>query len=72
MRRIIQSLCERVGFSRVLTTRLGESHTIRTEVTVEREEVTVQFGCAASGSRDACPMCGYRLVHGPANKARGR
>ena len=72
MHRFFQSLCERVGFSRAQPLRHGESRTIRTEVTVEREETTVQLGGVTFGPLDTCPMCGHKLAPGQARQARGR
>jgi hypothetical protein len=72
MHRLFQSFCELVGFSRAQTSRHGELHTIRTQVTVEREETTVQLGGATSGPLDACPMCGRKLAPGQTDQARGR
>ena len=72
MRRLFQTLCERVGFSRAETCRHGEGHTIRTEVTVEREEMTVRLGGVTYGTLDTCPVCGHKLAPGQAEQARLR
>ena len=67
MQRLWQTVCERVGFSRAETGRHGESHTIRTEVTVEREEMTVRLGGGVtSATLDTCPVCGHKLTPGQA------
>jgi hypothetical protein len=72
MHRLLQTFCERAGFSRAETCRHGESHTIRTEVTVEREEMTVRLGGVTSGPLDACPVCGHKLALRQADQARAR
>jgi C4-type Zn-finger protein len=63
MHRLWQTVCERVGFSRAGTYRHDESHTVRTEVMVEREEMTVRLGGGVtSATLDTCPVCGHKLV----------
>ena len=58
MHRLFQSLCERASFSRAETSGRDASHTVRTEVTVERKETTVLVGGVTSGAFDTCPLCG--------------
>jgi hypothetical protein len=72
MHRLLQSLCERVGFSRAETSGRGASHTVRTEVTVERKETTVLVGGVTSGAFDTCPLCGQELAPAPAALVRDR
>ena len=47
------------------------SRTVRTEVTVERQGVTVLLDNAAKGF-DTCPLCGARLREAQAEQARLR
>ena len=68
MHRLFQSLRERASFSRAETSGRGASHTVRTEVTVERKETTVLVGGVTSGAFDTCPLCGHQL--GPARTAQ--
>jgi len=70
MHRPLQSLCERVGLSRAETSGHGASHTVRREVTVEREQTTVLVGVVTSGAFDICPLCGHK--HAPAQTAQVR
>jgi hypothetical protein len=72
MHRLFQSLCERIGFSRAETSGRDASHTVRTEVTVERKETTVLVGGVTSGAFDSCPLCGQELAPAPAAQGRAR
>jgi hypothetical protein len=47
------------------------SRTVHTEVTVQREAVTLLVGDAAAGF-DVCPLCGTKLAPEQAEQARLR
>jgi hypothetical protein len=57
--RLYQWLGQRASFFRFDRSGRG-SHTIRTEVTVQHEAVTLLVGDAAAGF-DTCPLCGNKL-----------
>jgi len=61
MHRLLQLVRERVGFSRAETSGHSGNHTVRTEVTMEREETTFLVGGVASVALDTCPLCGHKL-----------
>jgi hypothetical protein len=69
--RLYQWLCERASFFRSETSDQGTSRTVRTEVTVEREAITLTVGGAAAGL-DICPLCGTKLAPAQAERARLR
>jgi hypothetical protein len=69
--RMYQWLGERARFFRSDTSGRGTSRTVRTEVTVQREAVTVLVGDAAAGF-DTCPLCGSKLASAQAEQARPR
>jgi hypothetical protein len=72
LHRLYRSLRERMRLFRAETSGHGASHTIRTEVTVERKETTVLVGGVTSGTLDTCPLCGHRLVPAQAAQVRAR
>jgi hypothetical protein len=69
--RLYQWLGERARFFRSDTSGRGTSRTVRTEVTVQREAVTVLVGEAAAGF-DTCPFCGSKLAPAQAEQAKPR
>jgi len=71
MRRIYQWLSERASFFRYDAVGPGTSSTVRTEVTVRREGLTLLVGGAAAGF-DICPFCGQKLAPAQAEQARLR
>ena len=72
MHRLFQSLRERASFFRAETSGRGASHTVRTEVRVERKETTLLVGGVTSGALDTCPLCGQELAPAPAAQGRAR
>jgi hypothetical protein len=61
--RLYQWLSERASFFRAEESGRGISRTVRTEVTVERQGVTVMFNAAgATAGFDHCPLCGKELT----------
>ena len=69
--RLYQWLAERASSFRSGTPGRGAKRTVRTEVTVQREAVTLLFGDAAVGF-DTCPLCGTKLATAQAEQARLR
>jgi hypothetical protein len=67
MKRLYQWFRERASFfhSEVLST--GTSHTICTEVTIQREGITLLVGGVASLDPDVCPLCGQKILAGLPN-----
>jgi len=57
-KRLYQWLTERASFFRFASSGRGASRTVRTEVTFERESVTLSVNGPAL---DRCPMCGHTL-----------
>jgi len=72
MQRLFQSLRERAGFCRAETSGHGGSRTVRTDVTVEREETTVLVGGVSSWAFDTCPFCGHKIEPARAAQVRAR
>jgi hypothetical protein len=69
--RLYQWLSGRASFFRTGTSSRGAGRTIRTEVTVERQGMTLVVGGAPSGF-DACPLCGSKLAPNQAEQLNGR
>jgi len=61
MNRIYQWLSGRASFFRSDTSGRGANRTLRTEVTVERQGMTLLVGGVAAGF-DTCPLCGQTLA----------
>ena len=61
MNRLYQWLSERASFFRSDKSDQVMRRTVRTEVTVEREGMTLMVGGAAAGL-DFCPLCGNKLA----------
>jgi hypothetical protein len=72
MNRLYQWLSGRASFFRSDTSGRGASRTVRTEVTVERQGVTLLLGGAAAVSFDVCPLCGNKLAPAQTEKATAR
>ncbi len=71
MNRLYQWLSERASSFRSDSSGGGTSRTVRTEVTVERQGMTLLVGGAAAGF-DTCPLCGQKLAPAQAEQARLR
>jgi hypothetical protein len=71
MNRLYQWLSERASFFRSEKPSRGTSRTVRTEVTVERQGMTLLVGGVAAGF-DLCPLCGQKLAPAQAEQARLR
>ncbi len=72
MKRLYQWLSGRASFFRFDTSGRDARRTVRTEVTVERERVTLLVGGAASVRFDVCPLCGNKPAPPPAERPGGR
>jgi hypothetical protein len=70
-KRLYQWLSQRASFFRVDTPGRSTSRTVRTEVTVERQGMTLLVGGAAENF-DTCPLCGQKLAPEQAEQARVR
>jgi hypothetical protein len=62
MKRLYQWFSERASFFHSHTVVHGTSRTVRTEVTVQREGITLLSGGSAAVDFDACPLCGQKLA----------
>jgi hypothetical protein len=71
MKRLYQWLSARASFFRSDTSGRGTGRTVRTEVTVERQGMTLLVGSAAAAF-DNCPLCGQTLAPAQAEQARLR
>ena len=71
MKRLYQWFHERASIFRSGTPGQGTTRTVRTEVTVQREGLTLLVGGAAVGF-DHCPLCGQKLAPAQAEQARLR
>jgi hypothetical protein len=69
---LYQWLSSRARFFRSDTSGSGASRTIRTEVTVERQGMTLLVGGAANVDFEACPLCGSKLAPEQSEQARHR
>ncbi len=69
--RLYQWLSQRASFFRSDSSGRGTSRTVRTEVTVERQGMTLLVGGAAAAF-DTCPLCGGKLAPEQAEQARLR
>jgi hypothetical protein len=70
MKRLYQWFSERASFFRSGTSGTGTTRTVRTEVTVQREGITVLVGDAAAF--DTCPLCGNKLAPAQVEETRLR
>jgi hypothetical protein len=71
MNRLYQWLTERASFFRSDRSDQGMSRTVRTEVTVQQERMTLMVDGAAAGF-DICPLCGNNLAPAQTEKAIAR
>jgi len=72
MNRLYQWLSGRASFFRSDTSGRGTSRTVRTEVTVEQQAMTLLVGSAAAAGFDICPLCGSKLTPMQAEQRSGR
>jgi len=72
MNRLFQWLSGRASFFRTDVSGRGTSRTIRTEVTVERQGMTLLVGGAGAAGFDTCPLCGNKLTPDQAEPPSGR
>jgi hypothetical protein len=70
-KRLYQWLSQRASFFRSHASGHGTTRTVRTEVTVQREGMTLLVGDAAAGF-DTCPLCGQKLPSAQAEQTRLR
>jgi hypothetical protein len=70
-KRLYQWLSQRASFFRSDTSGGGTTRTVRTEVTVQREGMTLLVGDATAGF-DTCPLCGSKLAPTQVEQARLR
>jgi hypothetical protein len=68
---LYQWLSERASFFRSDPCGHGTTRSVRTEVTVERQGMTVLVGGGTTGF-DTCPLCGQKLAPAEAEQARLR
>jgi len=71
VKRIYQWAYQWASFFRSQTSGRSTSRTVRTEVTVERQGMTLLVGGTAAGF-DNCPLCGQKLAPAQAEQARLR
>ena len=71
MKRLYQWFSKRASFFRSGTPTPGTTRTVRTEVTVHREGMTLLVGGVAAGFEN-CPLCGQKLAPTQAEQARLR
>jgi hypothetical protein len=69
--RLYQWLTQRASFFGLGSSVRGMSRTVRTEVTVQREGLTLLMGGVAADF-DTCPLCGQKLAPAQAEQARLR
>jgi len=68
MKRLYQWLSGRTSFFHSERPERGTGRTVRTEVTVERQGMTLLVGGVAAGF-DICPLCGQKLAQPQAKQA---
>ncbi len=71
MKRLYQWFSERASFFRSDSSGRGTTRTVRTEVTIREEGLTLLVGGAAAAF-DLCPLCGQKLTPAQAERARLR
>jgi len=71
MKRLYQWFSKRASLFSPGTPGQGATRTVRTEVTVQREGLTLLMGGAVEGF-DSCPLCGQKLAPAQAEQARLR
>lgn len=72
MLRIYQWLSGGARFFRFGQSGSGTSRTVRTEITVERQGMTLLVGRAAAAGFDTCPLCGSKLAPNQADQPSDR
>jgi len=70
--RLYQWLSQRASSFRSETADRGTSRTVRTEVTVQQQGMTLLVGDAADAGFHTCPLCGTELVPVHAAQIRDR
>lgn len=70
MNRLYQWLAKRASFFRSEASGRGTTRTVRTEVTVERQEMTLLVADAAAAGFNICPLCGSKLDRARAEQAK--
>jgi hypothetical protein len=71
MKRLYQWFSKRASFFRSGTPGQGTTRTVRTEVTVQREGMTLLVGGVAAGFEN-CPLCGQKLAPAEVEQAKLR
>jgi hypothetical protein len=71
LRRLYQWLTGQASFLRHDAVGHGTSRTVRTEVTVRREGITLLASGTATAGFDTCPLCGAKLAPEQAAQASG-
>jgi len=71
MNGLYQWLFGRASFFRSDRSDQGMSRTVRTEVTVQQERMTLMVDGAAAGF-DICPLCGTKLAPAPTGQGTAR
>jgi hypothetical protein len=69
MKRLYQWFSQRASFFRSDSSRPGMTRTVRTEVTAQREGLTLLVGSAGF---EICPLCGQNLAPAQTEQARLR
>jgi hypothetical protein len=72
VKRLYQWFSERASFFRSDVSASGTSRTVCTEVTVQREGITLLFGDVAAAGFAICPLCGNKLAPAQSEQARLR
>ncbi len=72
MKRLYQWLTRQASFFRHNAVGRGPNRTVRTEVTVRREGMTLLVNGAASVDFDTCPLCGNKLAPEQSEQAKPR
>jgi hypothetical protein len=68
VKRLYQWFSERASFFHSEVPGTGKSRTVRTEVTVQRERMTVLVGSVGGTGFDICPLCGNELALAEADR----
>ena len=71
VKRLYQWFSQRASFFRSDSSIRGTTRAVRTEVTVQREGLTLQVAGVAA-SFDVCPLCGQKLAPAQLEQARLR
>jgi hypothetical protein len=68
MKRLYQWFSERTSFFHSEVPNIGKSRSVRTEVTVQRERMTVLVGSVGGTGFDICPLCGNECAPAEADR----